>query len=1784
MPRPQGRRYSSFGDEFIDPKDWQIYVDRIDRVPGRFEQLYDFQYPWPATQHPEVTIALSGLDKSDLSGFARFFNTLKPFYRAVNPLITTPWSLGGFGYVANRLETSGATTATTLTFRIKYYQRDNQPPVSMKVYIGNDTYKVINPNQPYAPENGGFVGHTMQPAAVQTSAGQSQTPPYDYRLGVDYEFKSQLPAGPHGYFFMANDGKAIAEFPARPDDWLYNGITYGDWWVPGYRTGSSDPAGYDNNYIPGPYINHACELSSPSVTPVTGMQGQDFVYRVLYKDPDGQRPYQAGIYIDTGNPSVGTDGIVKGSMVKEDPGANDYISGVWYVLDTATLEEFSLAKGTRRYRFEFIDDWGRQTDPNDTVRGETTKLPASGGWIEGPTIGGRVPPTLTKGYVLSTDGTANGATIWKFSVIYKDLSSEAPKFVTVYIGELLPDGHTIKWDYGNPMSKANPADEGYLNGVEYFYLTRLRGAQNASDYSRTFYYAFEASNGIDLATWVPITHPDKNAWSESAGCLLKEELTTNDHRTYRTSKRGGASDPATDNPIVGTLFNQPVDAGILIDPIVWKYPAGDMTNPEIVSRDDIYQAKGMYWLPRVVYRYEPEDPAYLPAISEVLGVFLYQDLSGTNYYIADNGTTGSYDPASGVIALARDLPFGTDWVWIQYRHIGEYTLNRWTGEFTFAAAQDPTDLLKADYFFATRLATQIGVNQLPTLSNPKLAPMVGASTADFIYTVDYKETEGPNGQPPDFVRVVIDGVEHDMVPIVQGTPLYRSGVTFRYSAKLHGGSHIYYFTTSDGVGLVTLPASDPVTGKIVPYLGPWVNDPPWLSSGAADPNPQTGTISTAQPVLYSVVFGDPDNDAPIAGTPILYVDNATEASNGGSVAEIIEDPAEAGKHRLIRVESPYGQTLPYTADQFAGKLLQFTSGALSGRVYLIANNGRDTLRLMADDLISDGLDVGQTFSIAAVQMFKADPLQQNYAGGITYSLIVPQLAEGLHKFHFKAASVMTPPSWVGPPYNAMTRSDWVRFPAIGEITGPNVAVKPPDTNHPPLLTEPVGDTPVSPSSGKTTDSFDFYVTYRDDDADPPRYHDGVLGYVRVLFNDGSYAADMHSVIPEDPTNPAFFATARRCTVRANGLPEGNHKFHFEASDGWVKIRWPDLVQGPDPTANDPQVAVNVKAKLTDMLVSPPSGNTSTTFDISVKYTDPNGLGPIVTGGKEQVWVEITASQPPGATTTTVYLTRNVSDTNFAGGVNYRGKVSQLATGTYLTVFKALDNAGELTQVSGPDIRVAENLNPPKLENPKVYNLARPSEINAAATGGTADTFRYEVKYSDADGDIPVVELSGSIVEGIQLYVDGKLEATVGQTQRIGDDFVAGVTYRYDKAGRTYTAGDHDYQFSAKDGVASGAHTAQTALTDGPTIIAATITLVREAFNTANQAWETRDPKIRETMRISGVLTGSPAKPIPGGQKITITIARPDGTGETFVVTCTSENRFSFERVPMINKTWTITARWEGNANYKPAVVQDIKVEVKGPTRAIATANMDDPRSAPVIDMVCMPLVAPSRDAGQLFGYDRANLLQLVRWDPVQRVYLRYGQTYFPPIEAASAVWIYPSALHPWETLDPLNLPWPVDLSHPINASLQYRLLKPFGTLLDPTAGCAVAIRGGWNQFGSPYLNSTQLSSAQVIYQGQTVSLEQASSNGWIRNYAWMWDPVLQDYRLIHPTRPDAYSRTIDPWRGYWIRSFVDCSLILAAPSSQAVAAASVAEEAGPMATRSLPALDQPPTPPGGAAP
>jgi len=527
--RPGKRRYSVDGRV---PYDSTIHVDRPLLVPGQFAYK---GYPLSADSHPKVTCELRMPVADDLLvpyddakyGYGRFFGTLDPYYRMMSPLFRVgansandpiyhgESALGG---------TSGATAQTDNVFRILYKQIDNKPPIYMRVHINNAAIKSGTGAQ-YA-----YTSYPMYPRADQTQ-------PYDYRTGVWYEYKSKLAPGPHTYYFQSYDGEHIVRFPVRPDKIAYStaGGYYLDGWVPTPSTaaerGTADY--FDNDYFPGPYVNHPCVLSEATVTPGTGKEGENFKYRVKYSDADGQRVYSGYVYVE-----VNSRGDVRRfSMIRETPfldpaadHAQDYINGVYYVLDTGTIKDFALENGIRRFYFEFIDDWGPSDDLNDTVQGETTRYPqGAGNWITGPVISGNHNPTLTNGSVESQDGTANAATLWTYRVTYRDLDNDAPSLIKLYLGLLQPDGKTIIWDDGHSLQKSNTADTVYSDGAEYFFQTRLGAADSSED--KQYFYAFETFDGTDWAAYNSSSNDETR--SNAAGCMVLDDLLRIDSTRYK---------------------------------------------------------------------------------------------------------------------------------------------------------------------------------------------------------------------------------------------------------------------------------------------------------------------------------------------------------------------------------------------------------------------------------------------------------------------------------------------------------------------------------------------------------------------------------------------------------------------------------------------------------------------------------------------------------------------------------------------------------------------------------------------------------------------------------------------------------------------------------------------------------------------------------------------------------------------------------------------------------------------------------------------------------------------------------------------------------------------------------------------------------------------------------------------------------------------------------------------------------------------------------------------------
>ncbi|MCX8052892.1 MAG: hypothetical protein N3B12_03720, partial [Armatimonadetes bacterium] len=149
VSRPAKRRPSDSVNQ-LEAYDSTIYVDRPALVPGQFGWG---NYGPSASEHPVVTCELRMPALDDLNvpyddakyGYGRFFGTLQPYYRATNPAVRNrseriPNDPIYHGHLT-LAETSGATTQTDNVFRILYRQKDNKPPIYIRVYINNASYK-----------------------------------------------------------------------------------------------------------------------------------------------------------------------------------------------------------------------------------------------------------------------------------------------------------------------------------------------------------------------------------------------------------------------------------------------------------------------------------------------------------------------------------------------------------------------------------------------------------------------------------------------------------------------------------------------------------------------------------------------------------------------------------------------------------------------------------------------------------------------------------------------------------------------------------------------------------------------------------------------------------------------------------------------------------------------------------------------------------------------------------------------------------------------------------------------------------------------------------------------------------------------------------------------------------------------------------------------------------------------------------------------------------------------------------------------------------------------------------------------------------------------------------------------------------------------------------------------------------------------------------------------------------------------------------------------------------
>ncbi len=1210
IDRPVHRRYSAESGSNVDHT---LLVDRRTDAPGFFDSA---SYPYKSSEFPKVTCGLtmegeagnfrdvSGIAYDDTNyGLGQFWGTLQPFYRAINPDVSA--------------YTSGATTKTENVFRIMYKQMDGKAPVKMQVWISESF------------DGTAAKAYTMTPDPDRYSGAITGA---QYKKGVWYVYKKALNSGPHSYYFTANDGETEAYWPYRPNN---------DPYVPGAN----------NDYVPGPYVNNAPELSSPSVTPQTGKQGQTFTYRVTYKDADGQRPYSSFLYIET-NSKGNLRKCLMRPVTPLDPTADNrdaYKAGVEYYFDTGTLEDGVLETGDRRFRFEFVDDWGTQTDTSDYVAGEPAVQKWDGGsWLPGPVITGNTAPTLANGSVRSTDGTSNEASLWSFRVTYRDLDNDAPSVVKVFIGQLQPDGKTVLWDQGHPMQQTDPTDTVYNDGAGFYYQTRLSGPSGAGMAGTQYYYSFLAYDGHAMAT-------------------------------YRSS-----SDERVRSDAAFAYELQPLD----------RIDANNFRFVPVIAQQGTASADGKQVTPRTA-----------GDILSVAGVYLNEDLTGTNYYIPAMASP-TFTPGDSTIVLTQTLTAGSGSVWISYEPrapiMGPVLLEEIsTGPGVIADAnvfveaasgqrsgrltddqksgwQKPDDLR---YSVMTAAAVDVNDNPSTIVIRPDNAGMIGSVEGVFTSS-DLSGTNycNPNANTPQMVQLgAVDAADPDRLTVVPSDHKQIAHVTGVFgNSSLSGSNFLAPGTDMSADYKITLGGAPP-SGINTVYIA---YQPGLAQAGSVDSLDVTRkTVVPSYAVQISQVLGVFDN-AELTGTNYM----GGQMNVAKKIPLAISMPADKTPYIKYQwFETMTGTTVFDAADsdpyyvnpqnpERIGKVLGvYTNSSLSGVNYLKGDlNNRGRIPLTADPgsslvyvkYLRTGFVVGNTTVRLTTQLpdeMAGGTVYVKYAdirfthlmrgtssGDVRYTpdsdarsrikgnimdatggvlgVWLKSNREGENYFDPRRAFITDGPSSfdVTKRLPAGTSTLWSRFYQKGDywidrwnrnleffypVVSTDVVkstylfgMRVPTTivgNTPPILS----DGKVTPTKGGLTTDYEYSVVYRD--------NDGPNGqaplYVTVYIDGAAY--EMTSASGATPV----YREGALYKYTAKGLSSGAHKFYFAASDGadvtvfdyytLNKLPRPTTgstirdLDGPwtneRPTLSEGQVVPNPTAGIT----------ISDSVDFLVKYTD-----------------------------------------------------------------------------------------------------------------------------------------------------------------------------------------------------------------------------------------------------------------------------------------------------------------------------------------------------------------------------------------------------------------------------------------------------------------------------------------------------------------------------------------------------------------------------------------------------
>ena len=580
----------------------------------------------------------------------------------------------------------------------------------------------------------------------------------------------------------------------------------------------------------------------------------------------------------------------------------------------------------------------------------------------------------------------------------------------------------------------------------------------------------------------------------------------------------------------------------------------------------------------------------------------------------------------------------------------------------------------------------------------------------FTFRINYWQSEDI---APDFIRVFIRRNDRGLnaegpytgYTMEQMNPLdrvYRDGCVFQFQAtpaQFPGGGgpgdYNYYFAASDGTRTTIYPNrpevyAQPGAGNIydqgqygVPqsdtgedYYWFRVNRPPTLSGESVNPTVGRSGENFTFRVDYADVDGEVLQESTRGDRPFhakIHLDLFGSRYGQASVTQVNSSISLAyqtytGNH--------------YNDGELVGMELAMQSGAAKGKTYAIAGNTGSAITLAAgSDLLGDGVAARDLFRISrwfVGTMRQEDSTDNDYADGAQFVFDTAtnvELGSGVHHYYFEFWDDWG--SWLYPDDpNVKVEGEPVRYPDSDVFEGPEVR----ENTAPQLIN--FHFTPKSVTGGPdgtTATSFVFFVTYVDQENDPPTL-------IRLGIDGTPQAPDRVLDLVPDPPEDDVYTDGAIYRTQPIKLSEGDHIFYAQASDG--KARFPDtppdqllIFSGPynqttggyDVSVEGPTVAPNTPPKLTFLPeddgsapgnppgLDPNTGDRTTNFTYTVVYTDTDRFAGIA--GNPPKYVQVFIDDKPFD-----MAPADPNDLDYTDGAVFQLTDQQLIEGTPHTYF------------------------------------------------------------------------------------------------------------------------------------------------------------------------------------------------------------------------------------------------------------------------------------------------------------------------------------------------------------------------------------------------------------------------------------------------------------------------------------------------------------------------------------